>query len=85
MKEDREVIPILRSLLTDNPPSPGKVTHTTGVYVHSLVSNSYVDSFPSHNNQISESVVRRDPRFFVLIREDQKSNRLQMSLQRQHS
>ena len=30
---DHEVIPILRSLLTDNPPSPGKVGPTTGVYV----------------------------------------------------
>ena len=37
MKEDYEVIPILRSLLTDNPPSPGKVGHTTGVYVPSLL------------------------------------------------
>ena len=30
---DHKVIPILRSLLTENPPSPGKVDHTTGVYV----------------------------------------------------
>ena len=37
LKEDYEVIPILRSLLTDNPPSPGKVGHTTGVYVPSLL------------------------------------------------
>ena len=28
-----KVIPILRSPLTDNPPSPGKVDLTTGVYV----------------------------------------------------
>ena len=35
-------------------------------------------------NQISESAVRRDVRFFVLTRETRKSNRLQMSLQRQH-
>ena len=43
LKEDHEVIPIkikikikiilLRSLLIDNPPSLGKVGHTTGVYV----------------------------------------------------
>ena len=26
-------IPVLRSLLADNPPSPEKVGHTTGVYV----------------------------------------------------
>ena len=31
--EDHEVIPVLRSLFTDNPSSPGKVGHTTGVYV----------------------------------------------------
>ena len=37
MKEDYEVIPILRSLLTDNPPSPGKVGHTTGAYIPSLL------------------------------------------------
>ena len=30
---DQEVIPILRSILTDNPPSSGKVGHTTEVYV----------------------------------------------------
>ena len=30
---DHKVIPILRSVLTDNPPSPGKVGHNTGVYV----------------------------------------------------
>ena len=38
-----------------------------------------------HENQMSKSAVSRDLRFFVLIREDQKvTNRLQMSLQRQH-
>ena len=30
---DHKVILILRSVLTDNPPSPGKVGHKTGVYV----------------------------------------------------
>ena len=33
LKEDPDVIPILRSLLTDSPSSPGKVDHTTRVYV----------------------------------------------------
>ena len=33
LKEDHEVTPILRSILTDNPPSPGKVGHTTRVYI----------------------------------------------------
>ena len=46
--------------------------HTTGVYDPSLSSNSGVDSFPLHKNQVSVSAVRRDPRLFVLIREDQK-------------
>ena len=46
--------------------------HTTGVYDPSLSSNSGVDSFPFHKNQVSESAARRDPLLFVLIREDQK-------------
>ena len=62
LKEDHEVIPIkikikiilLRSLLTDNPPSLGKVGHTTGVYVL---------SFTSHKNQLSETAMRQDIRF----------------------
>ena len=33
LKKDHEVIPVLRSLLTDNPPFPGKVGLTTGVYI----------------------------------------------------
>ena len=37
-----------------------------------LFSNSSVGSFTSHENQISESAVRRDLRFFVLIRKEQK-------------
>ena len=57
-------IAILRSLLTDNSTSPGKVCHPTGVYmdmyVPSLFSNSGVGSFTSHKNQISESVVNLD-------------------------
>ena len=40
-------------------------------------------SFTSQKDQISESAMRRDLRFFVLIGETRKSNRLQMSLQRQ--
>ena len=36
LKEDHEVIPILRSPLIDNPPSPAKVGHTPGVYVPAL-------------------------------------------------
>ena len=33
LKDDHEAISILRSLLTDNTPCPGKVGHTTRVYV----------------------------------------------------
>ena len=58
----------LRSLLTDNPPSSGKVGHPTGVdYLPSLFSNSGVGSFTSHKNRINESVVTLDLWFFVLI------------------
>ena len=59
---------MLRSLLTDNPPSSGMVGHPTAVdYLPSLFSNSGVGSFTSHKNQINGSVVRLDLWFFVLI------------------
>ena len=59
-KEDHEVIPKLRSLLTDNrPPRQGKVGHTTGV-----------GSFTSHKRTRYESAVRQDLQVFFLIRED---------------
>ena len=48
-----------------------------------LFSNSGVGSFTSHKNQISVSAVRRDLRFSSLSEKNRKSNRLQMSLQRQ--
>ena len=70
LKEGHEVKPTLRSLLTDNPPRPGKVDHTTEGVHPLLFSNSGVSSFTSHKNQVSASAVRRDLRFFVLIRED---------------
>jgi len=60
-------IAILRSLLTDNLPSPGKVGHPPRVYVPSLFSNSGVGSFTSNTNQINESALRLDLWFFVLI------------------
>ena len=49
-----------------------------------LFSNSGMGSFTSHKNQISVSAVRRDLRFSSLSERTRKSNRLQMSLQRQH-
>ena len=66
LKEDYEVIPVLRSLLTaDNSTQPRK-----GLPQHwfaLLFLNSGVGSFMSHKNQISESAVRRDLRFTVLV------------------
>ena len=65
--EKHEVILVL-SLLTDNPPSPGNVSDTTGVLRALLSSNRGVVSSTSQKIQ---SVVREtDLRFFVLIRED---------------
>ena len=62
---DHEVIPILRSILTDNPPSPGKVDHTTGVYVpYSFRTVVWVLLRPTRTS------MRQNLRFFVLIRED---------------
>ena len=69
LKDDHEVISILRFLLTDNTPSPGKVGHTTGCLRPLLFSNSGVGSFTSDKNQVSGSLVRRDLRFFFLIRD----------------
>ena len=72
LKEDHEVIPMkikikiipLRSLLIDNPPSLGKVGHTTGVYVpYSLRTVVHVGSFTSHKNQLSEIAMTQDLRF----------------------
>ena len=63
-------IGILRSLLTDNPPSPGKVGHPTDLYVPSLFSNSgtWVLLHPTRTRySVSESAVRLDLWFFILI------------------
>ena len=49
-----------------------------------LFSNSGVGSFTSHKNQINVSAVRRDLRFSSLSEKTRKSNRLQVSLKRQH-
>ena len=50
---------ILRSLLKDNPSSTGKVGYTTGTVVWVLLRPP--------KNKISESAVRRDLRFFILV------------------
>ena len=66
-KEDHEVIPKLRSLLTDNrPPRQGKVGHTTGV-----------GSFTSHKRTRYEIAVRQDLQISSLSEKTRKSNRLQ--------
>jgi len=71
LKEDYEVIPVSRSLLTaDNPTQPRKGLPQHRGLRPLLFSNSGVGSFTSHKNQISESAVRRDLRFSVLIGED---------------
>ena len=62
LMEDHDLIHIkiiLRSLLKDNPPSPGKVGHITGTVVSVLLQPP--------KNKISESAVRRDLRFFILV------------------
>ena len=59
-----------KCVLTDNPPSPGEVGHIYRDLSPLLFSNSSVGSFTSHKNQISESAVKRDVQFFVLIREE---------------
>ena len=51
---------------------PGQERLATPLGSTSPNSNSGVGSFTSPKDQISESSVRRDLRFFVLIREDQK-------------
>ena len=82
---DHEVIPILRSLLRDNPPRQGKVCHTTGAYVpysfRTVVSvllrptrtrsgKVLWDGTLGFSSSVSEKI--------------SKSHRFQMSLQRQH-
>ena len=55
-----------KCVLTDNPPGPGEVDYTTGVYVpYSFRIVVWVLLRPTRTNQISESAVRRD-----LIREN---------------
>jgi len=57
-------MPILRSLLTHNTPTPGKVGHTTGVF-YSFRTVESVPLRPTRTRYMS--AVRRDPAVFVLI------------------
>ena len=83
LKGDYEVIPTLRSLLTDMPPIPGKFGHTTGVYVpYSVRTVVWVLVSASRTRYVkvlwegTNTVFRPNSRVM--------SNRLQMSLQKQH-
>ena len=59
-------------------------SHTTRVYIPLFFFEQWCGFFYIPQEQISESAVGQDLRFFFFIQEDKKSNHLQMSLQRQH-
>ena len=84
LKEDHEVTPILRSLLTDNPPSPEKVSHTAGAYfLYSF--RTVVGFFYIPQKSVKGKCCETGPTVFSPLTEmTRKSNHLQMSLQRQH-
>ena len=87
MKEDHEVVSILRSLLTDtlcNPPGQERLQpHHRGL--HLLLFSSGVGSSTSQKNQISQSAARQTYAFSSLSERTRRSIKsLQMSLQRQH-
>ena len=76
--------PILRSLLTDTPPSLGKGwLHHQGLRLL-LFLNSGVGSFMSHWNQIRKGLWDETYGFSSLSEKTKKSKHLQISLQRQH-
>ena len=58
-----------KCVLADNPPSPGEVYYTTGVYVPTLFEQC-CGFFYVPQEQISKSAERWDLRFLVLIQED---------------
>ena len=87
LKEDHEVIPILRSLLTDtlcNPPGQERLQpHHRDLRL--LLFSSGVGSFTSQKKQISQSAARQTYAFSSLFEKTRRSIKsLQMSLQRQH-
>ena len=73
-----------KTVLTDNPPSPGEAGYTTGVLRPLLFSNSGVGSFTSHKNKSVKVLWDGTYGFSSLSEKTRKSNHLQMSLQRQH-
>ena len=74
----RGAIPTQSHNLTTQP------SHTTRVYIPLFFFEQWCGFFYIPQEQISESAVGQDLRFFFFIQEDKKSNHLQMSLQRQH-
>ena len=69
LKEDQEVIPVLRSRLQITHPAQERLATLPGS-TSLIFSKSGVASCKSHKSQISESAVRLGLQFFVLIRED---------------
>ena len=73
-----------KCVLTVNPPGPGEVDHTTGVYVpYSFQTVVKVLLRPTRTGW--ESAVRQDLQFSSLSEKTRRYNYFQMSLQRQHS
>ena len=71
-------------LLADNPPSPGEVGHTTRVYVpYSVRTVVWVLLRPARTRSV-KVLWNGTYGFSSLSEKTRKSNRLQMSLQRQH-
>ena len=69
LKEDHEVI-FIKIFLKITHPAEERMATTSGSTVSLLFSNNGMGSFTSDKNQVSESAVRRNLRYFVLIRED---------------
>ena len=82
---DHEVIPILRFLLRGNPPTPGKVGHTTGLYVPYSFRTVVCVLLRPTRTRSGKVLWDGTLRFSYSVSEKtSKSHRLQMSLQRQH-
>ena len=76
---------MLRSLLTDNPPSSGKVCHTTGVHVpYSFRTVVWVLLCPKRTRSVKELWDGTYGFSSIVSEKTSKSHRFQMSLQRQH-
>ena len=74
---------ILRSIPTDNPPIPGNVGYTTGVYVPYSRAVVWVLLYPTRIRWV-KALWDGTYGFSSLSKKTRKDNHLQMSLQRQH-